>query len=315
MKTRSYLLIPFLAVLPAVLFAVAALADPLPGEALKFQQLPQNGPEFFGHDELSTAYGTLGPNGTFTGQGNFVADDFADKFNSPVVHLRWWGSYLDNQGITQGVTHFLISFESDIPAGPNVPFSRPGEPMLNQIVRKGPLAPGSGTFTEVPVPGGGPEQLFRYHAELHLGKEFRQQPNSVYWLKIVALLDTSNDTVRWGWHNRDYSLTDPLASTAPAVNPGEHVEGPTGFPIWHFQDDAVSGRLNVVDNPNDAVSPFVTQDPGSFAPQRYVAGRDGPALIADFSKDLAFELYTVPEPATGVVFAAGLLLLRRRHGA
>jgi hypothetical protein len=55
-----------------------------------------------------------------------MADDFADKFSSPVVHVKWWGSYL-NKFTTPNfpVDKFLISFESDIPAAPNVPFSRP----------------------------------------------------------------------------------------------------------------------------------------------------------------------------------------------
>ena len=125
-----------------------------------------------------------------------MADDFADKFSSPVVHVKWWGSYLNDFIIPNfPVNKFLISFESDVPASAANPFSRPGEPLLNQIVRRVPvggLTPGSGTFTEVPISGGGPplgETLYEYNAELHLGKEFFQKPDTVYWLKIVALVD------------------------------------------------------------------------------------------------------------------------------
>ena len=83
-----------------LLFADRAFADPLPGEVLKFQQLPQNGPIFFGHDEASIGFGILDPaTGVLSGwRGGFMADDFADKFDTPVVHLRWWGSYLNGQG-------------------------------------------------------------------------------------------------------------------------------------------------------------------------------------------------------------------------
>ena len=59
-----------------------------------------------------------------------------------------------------------------------------------QEARDGVLTPGSGSFTERlyhPVSVDGP--IFEYNAELHLGKEFRQEPNQVYWLKIVALVD------------------------------------------------------------------------------------------------------------------------------
>ena len=59
----------------------------------------------------------------------------------------------------------------------------------------------------------------------------------MYWLKIVALVDVPPGcpfpdpdqpptfVPRWGWHNRDYTIMDPLASTPPAVVPGEHIDG------------------------------------------------------------------------------------------
>ena len=73
-----------------------APADPLPGEVLKFQQLPLTGGNanapFPGHDETSTAYATFDPltNQPTGWQGTFMADDFADTVNSPIVHVSWW---------------------------------------------------------------------------------------------------------------------------------------------------------------------------------------------------------------------------------
>jgi hypothetical protein len=273
------------------------------------------GPEIFnGHDELSTAYNVTGDNGQLLGySGRFMADDFADEFKSPVVHVKWWGSYL-NQPATAAnrVQRFLISFEKDVPLGApdnDFPFSHPGEPLLNQIVTRdtdGVLTRGSGTFTEKlyhPVSVDGP--ILEYNAELHLGKEFRQEPDTVYWLKIVALVDQDPNLpadlqTRWGWHNRDYTKPNPLASRPPGVIPGEHNQFPGGpFDVWHFQDDAVSGLVDVRFNPNDPMTrimPMVRQR--DFDDQFYVPLTDGPSLIGQFSKDLAFELYTVPEPAT-----------------
>lgn len=326
-----------------------AQADPLPGrDRLKFSQLPIDGltltsptgttNTFWGHDELSTAYSFTTAAGTPSPyRGTFMADDFADKFSSPVVHLKWWGSYLDN-GINPNlpINQFLISFESDVAQGPNHPFSHPGTPILNQVVKRGPISPGSGTFTEKQISlGGAPlnERLYEYNAELNLGKEFFQKPDTVYWLKIVALVDAPAGVAfdpfnppalvpRWGWHDRDYTITDPLASTPPAVAPGEFVQGllgpaPGGIPVWHFQDDAVTGQA-IIDLNTTTGMPQVIQM--GFQPTRYLAGGvDGPGPIGQMSKDLAFQLFTtVPEPTTCLLSAAAFAVTlaasrRRRH--
>ncbi len=211
--------------------------------------------------------------------------------------------------------------------------------LSQQIVTKGPLAPGSGTYTETLISPGGPplnEQLYEYNAELQLGHEFFEKADTVYWLKIVALVDVPAtislpnpnqppaNVTRWGWHNRDYTVQNTLASTAPAVVPGEAIvgfagPGPNPVPIWHFQDDAVTGQM---------VAPFTLTPAGpiinqitqfNYQPTNYRGGGiDGPpgSGITGFSKDLAFEIYTVvPEPGTcalTVVGLASVFLLRRR---
>ncbi len=356
-KKKLKLLVRGLCTVVFAMFATAWVhADPLPGrDVLKFSQKPLDGftivdatglgQSFFGHDELSTAYGAVDATGVVPlYRGRFMADDFADGFNSPVVHVKWWGSYLNNIiDPAFAVDKFLITFESDVPANPTDPtsFSQPGIPLLNQIVRRGPLAPGSGTYTETPIsPGGAPlfETLYEYNAELHLGKEFPEKKDEVYWLKIVALVDLPpgvnidpinppTNVTQWGWHNRDYSIMDPLASVPPAVVPGEHSPGVvpgTGIPVWHFQDDAITGivAVDTTLNPNGQIMPDVFQDPFTFNPTNYLDGIDGPAGpipgtgISQFSKDLAFELYTViPEPATCMLMLLGLGAIAgcRRH--
>jgi hypothetical protein len=95
------------------------------------------------------------------------------------------------------------------------------------------------------------------------------------------------------------------------VVPGEHVDGlipvaGAGIPIWHFQDDAVDGSVNVLftDNPMSRIMPIVQQD--VRGPNNYRPPYDGPSLIGTFSKDLAFQLYTVPEPASAMLILLGL---------
>lgn len=322
MNSRTSLLFHAAAAVVVVL-AAPAMGDPLPGEFLKFQQLPLNngipvyagapaGAPYPGHDELSTAWPIIQEGVVLGYQGTFMADDFADRLRTPVVHLRWWGSYLNNE-LEGSVQRFLISFESDLPQGPNQEFSRPDKPLLSQIVSRGVLFSGSGTFTEKPLNQLVPEHIYEYNAELNLGKEFRQVPDTVYWLKIVALAATPEDPMRWGWHDRDYMITDPLASVPPLVNPGEYaVPGPLPFPVWHFQDDAVSGQINVMFNATMPDGMEVVQ--AGWAPQNYVDLLDGPTDIRFYSKDLAFEVYTVPEPG-GLILLGGaaLLLMRRRR--
>lgn len=311
------LLVAAAPIISIVMSRSVALGDPLPGEIRKFSQRPLDaltpipgGPTYWGHDELSTAIRT---SNTAPYQGSFMADDFADKFSTPVVHVSWWGSYIDQQQFT-GVKKFLISFETDVPASPTGGFSHPGTPILSQVVTRGPLAPASGTFTEAPVSPGGPplgEALYQYNAELKL--PFPQQRDTVYWIKIAALVDAPADGgIRWGWHDRDYRLFDPLASTPPLVSPGERdiAVGTAFTPVWHFQDDAVSGTMSTFVNPDNVV---LSLDQTNFLPENYLNFIDGPQGIGQFSKDLAFELYTVPEPACALIAFGCAVLVRRRR--
>ncbi|MCC7407821.1 MAG: hypothetical protein IT442_07095 [Phycisphaeraceae bacterium] len=319
----------------AFVTASSAHADPLPGQVLKFQQNPMiattmpsdsaEPPVYYGHDEISTAYGSH-VEGVY--QGTFMADDFSDKVSTPVVHVRWWGSYPGAQPTSVpaagGVTRFLISFEKDVP-DPGDPhnhedgFSRPGDPILSQVVTLGDLTPGSGTFTEKLVLDSNPnEPVYEYNAELAC--PFPEQAEEVYWLKIVALVDPQQDgEILWGWHNRDYTVMDALAAGPPVPSPGEHDDQPIidpfyPTPVWHFQDDAVSGGVYVQVLQTCLVNVLQSES----TPQYYIDGVDGPGPdgvhngIGQFSKDLAFELYTIPEPAALSLLALGSLLLRRR---
>jgi hypothetical protein len=335
-----------IAVLMTALWTSRTEADPLPGrDRLKFEQRPMiattvpnaNGTPgvYFGHDELSTGYrfpNAINPTPTY--QGQYMADDFADKLSSPIVHLKWWGSYAhDVINPNMPVNQFMIAFESDVPAGPAPSFSHPGQVLSTQIVKRGPLAPGSGTFTEKVIRGPDPflgESLYEYNAELNLGNAFPEKQDTVYWLKIAALVDVPgtitfpptqppSGVTQWGWHNRDYTIQDVLASTPPAVSPGENNQGPfNGVPVWHFQDDAVNGNFRF-----EPSTGLLLQPVASMTPRNYVDGIDGPAGIpgttgiSAFSKDLAFAIYTVqiPEPATcllSIVALAGVFSLCRR---
>lgn len=330
MKNFSQLLLVLAS--SAMFFACgAAQADPLVGEVLKFEQRPMmdtsvGGAAYLGHDELSTAWATTAPQpGAPTQyQGVFMADDFADTVFTPVVHVKWWGSYIPTNGqtATRLADKFLIAFESDVPADAAGGFSRPGDNLLSQVVVKGALTPASGTFTETLIRGPDPilhEALYEYNAELHCPfPENASGKETVYWLKIVALDDNPQDPlgrIQWGWHNRDYTVHDVFASVPPAVVPGEFLNAvlPSGEPIWHFQDDAVQGSILAT----ELEQCNVLMDQGGYSPQNYVPPYDGPSVIGQYSKDLAFALYTVPEPGTWILLGTGLvgllMMWRRRN--
>lgn len=310
--------------------ATQVYADPLTGrDLLKFEQKPMvntalGGAIYFGHDELSTAYGVGNTaNPPLNYQGRFMADDFADKLTSPVVHVTWWGSYINDNVAAAPQPHvqkFLIAFESDIPAQPGG-FSRPGSVITYDVVTLGALAPNSGTFTESLVRGPDPvigESLYKYNAELNLGHAFFEQKDTVYWLKIVALVDVPQPlvvpvppgTTQWGWHNRDYTVQNTLAS--PAVSPGEYIDGNlAGQNIYHFQDDSVQGDIRFTPGapaPNDVIQLSPQPQNYVFVNSAGVGPIDGPVGIDLHSKDLAFQLYTtVPEPASCLLTAIGLV--------
>ncbi len=307
-----------------MVFVAAALADPLPGENLLFTQQPMVqtgvfGQTFFGHDEVSTAVQIpiAAPFDLYG--GSFMADDFAFKSSKSVTHVKFWGGYLSNIS-SESVQKFLISFESDFPQSPTGAPSLPGTALLSQIVTAGALAPASGTFQEKLIrPKGGPPQqtpLFEYNAEL--STPFVAAANTVYWVKIVALTEQLPPGVpkfQWGWHNRDYTIQDLLAPTPLAVTPGEFGTFspiPEIPPIWHFQDDAVGGDLQLTDHLFPGPGRFIVNQT-NLSPKNYLADWDGPAYIAQSSKDLSFELYGVPEPSMLYVGTMMMVLLVRRR--
>jgi hypothetical protein len=307
-------------------------ADPLPlRDFLKFDQEPMinttvntTGVVYSGHDEISTIYGPGNNAAQPVYQGPFMADDFSDTVSRTVVHVTWWGSYHNTPGAVPGppVQQFMIGFEADDPAINGQP-SHPKAPLQYEIVNPGVLTPASGTFTETPtgVQDINGDFIFKYNAEL--ANPFPEQANTVYWLKIAAVVNLPVGTpvppppgfTNWGWHNRDYTIQDTLA--AP-VSPGEVNLGTPNNPIWHFQDDAVQGSLTYLPAGTGINGQIIMQNPIA---QNYVDFADGPQGIGNFSKDLAFRLYTtqtIPEPTSCLLMTIGLAAigsLRRRPSA
>ena len=138
---------------------------------------------------------------------SIVADDWMCR-NSllPVTDIHWWGSYWQTQtayinysdGIqfapNGGIESFRFTIWSDVPSGPNVPFSHPDGPLWTFTA---PMA----MVQEVPegyvayVPG---EYVWRYNLTLPEENWFHQTAGTVYWLSIEANLPDTQK--QWGWH-------------------------------------------------------------------------------------------------------------------
>jgi len=268
-----------------------ASADPLPGEGnLKFFQSPLSGAPnagagvypvgagynpatdfarpFFGQDMTSV---------NNTAQNTTVLDDFSDFNPNPIVHVTWWGSYQGGNpgpaGAGLAAQAFLITFWTNNPSNPSTPSTLIG---VDHVV-PGTLSPQSSTYTEtlqttpnypVGIPGGKPgdSDLYKYNAELNIPQQDAVFPN-VEWIGIQAL--SSNPSLLWGWHDRDYGIFDPYA------NPNDGAP-PVAGNNYHFMDDAV------------------TTNGGPYTPLSYNTSFDGIGT----SMDMAFALYTVPEPAS-----------------
>jgi len=312
-KSRS-IVTASVGILASLGFTSIAAAGPLPGEVLKFQQLPlgdlatNQASKFPGHDELSTATLSTASGGF---NGTFAADDFSDNVSSPIVDVGWWGSYFPNGASPAPVQHFLISFESDVPASSSGGFSQPGQSLSSEVVTLGALTPASGTFTETPDPtvAGGPDgQIYSYNAELK--NPFPEQAGTTYWLKIVAL-DGPNQNTQWGWHNRDYTIPDPYA--AP---PGDTLLGANdiGQPVYHYLDDAVTGSITYIPTPPPSLIE-TNMTPLLYSNNPAIDGFGATGVPAP-SEDLAFSLYynpTVPEPVATPILGLGWFLLRRHR--
>jgi hypothetical protein len=311
-RTRS-IGITTIGVLASLSIGSSAWGDPLPGEVLKFQQLPLGGlltnpaSQFPGHDELSTASANAASKDF---SGTFAADDFSDNVTSPIVDVQWWGSYLPSTATPSQVQHFLISFESNVPATSTSGFSQPGVPLSAQVVNLAPiLTPASGTFTETSVPSvPGPDgPLYEYNAEL--ANPFPEQAGTTYWLKIVALTDPSQQGLQWGWHNRDYTIPDPYAAAPGDVNLGPN---DIGQPVYHYMDDAVTGDVTYIPGAGPQGLIETNMSPLIYSTNPAIDGFGATGVGAP-SEDLAFDVYYVPEPVGLPLLASGFFLLRRNR--
>jgi hypothetical protein len=72
----------------------------------------------------------------------------------------------------------------------------------------------------------------------------------------------------------------------------------------------VSGGITVFPT---AMANMPSVEQFGYAPERYLFPWDGPDIISQFSKDLAFELYTIPEPSSVLLICIGFAAIGLRR--
>jgi hypothetical protein len=240
-----------------------------------------------------------------------IADDFRDPFTTPVRTVRWWGSYNPQPAVFRdeagtivpvppgpGVEDgYAISFFGDVPVGPNDPFSHP-DGLLGTYV----LPLDKVSIKPTPFVGWDMLPIFEYEANLmdaHLDHAvtpiadpmgFNQRPGEIYWISIIAEVGHKIELVQDPTGGPPIWVSEDTGKFAQNHYWGWHTSPK------HFNDVATMGHLFMPGNQWEYFGWMPIQ------PQHHLF-------------DMAFQLYTVPEPASVGLMALALVAVcgyRRR---
>ncbi len=249
-----------------------------------------------------------------------AADDFQDPFDTPVLTVRWWGSYFgptfqsDPTGTNVPIfgpgseDGYVLSFFTDRPAVtiPGTPIGIPSQPEELLASYIAPLDVVK--ITPTGQIGWDNHEIWEYQVDLmdaHLEHAvagmadpdgFNQLPGEIYWLAINAevghtLIEVTQADGTVSWVEQD---TGKFAQ--PNAN---HPEG--HFWGWHtspevFNDDAAMGHL-LMGPGGEWIYPEDSWNP--------IDAQHGPA-------SMAFQLLTIPEPASAILLGLGGLAIMKR---
>ncbi len=171
--------------------AAFAMADWIPedGHKMHFPQLPDEA----GWD-------------VFSSPDEMLADDWQCSASGPITDIHFWGSW--KGGLEGDITRFILNIYADIPADPpEIPYSRPGEPLWSFEVPIGEvmvLPVESQTLQGWYHPNNDEwllddhTEYFQYNVFLPEGFYFFQDQGTIYWLSVAPVLADPVNTF-WGW--------------------------------------------------------------------------------------------------------------------
>lgn len=217
---------PFAWICAAALLVLNAAADWEPGQTNKMHHAQLPDLDTTGIDVDATT--------------NFVlADDFLCTESGPITDIHIWGSWLGDQVDPQPA--FTLSIHADVPAGPEQPFSQPGETLWLRA-----FAPGSyaarlyagqieeGWMTPPSIyvfPGD--TACYQYNFTIPVSAAFTQEVGTIYWLDVQV-----SSTNRFGWKTAVYPphFSDD-AVWAVGSEPGPLAWQPLVYPPTHPYHD------------------------------------------------------------------------------
>ena len=151
-----------------------------------------------------------------------VADDFVCNQSGQITDLHLWGSWLNNQVLTNKIT-FTLGLYDNVATNANNPYSHPGNLLWSQTFvpgRYGETFYGTGTETFIdpgPPSSLGPENYVYYYC--FNPTNLYQQQGHTYWLAAVAQLPAGTGGA-FGWKTtyvvtNDISVHTPWPGTLP----------------------------------------------------------------------------------------------------
>jgi len=202
---------------------------PRPGVYPKWEQPPVENPDgsgyIYGWNEMSIWFGP-----------QYVADDFKCCDARPISDIHWWGSYLNWLEMFPppppiAPCCFQLGLWTDVPAGPDNPFSHPGVMIREWWVMREAL---NEHMVGVDFhPEHGYETCFRYDFFIP-EPDWYYQPDTqeVFWLSIAAMYDFQPPMLyEWGWKTRPHFWNDDAVRIFAPLQPVPGVQYGQGEPI------------------------------------------------------------------------------------
>ncbi|MBN1482564.1 T9SS C-terminal target domain-containing protein [candidate division KSB1 bacterium] len=151
-----------------------------------------------------------------------AADDWYSSDERPITDIHWWGSYqewLEKTPPANAPERFHIGIWTDVPVGPNEPWSHPGTMIWEIVVDRGALNEHWVGCDFYPQKMQEPESCFKYDFLLPPANWFNCQANTIYWISIAAVYSSPPNNFPWGWKTVEHYFQDDAVSMTMPKTP------------------------------------------------------------------------------------------------